>query len=585
MKFNIVEEEDTGVYGRIEEIPDGEEITTCFICNADPDPELVGPLKYCCAAHRELHEVDDVDRADENILEFHPFRVLYRPEVGRYMVASRDLQPGEVIFSEEPLAMGPSHDALPCCLDCMKPANGFVCPQCQMPVCEEMCALGEEHAKECDILSQRKEKKIIDDFTEPSKIYWVITTLRCLHWRDADPEKYAIIQRMMDHTKEWKIDKESSWSMYNENVVSFLIDKCGLDGQYTEEEIFHALGVLDVNSVKINSGPQVVNGHGLYPLTSLLSHSCISNSKTVLKSDYSLDCKTTSFIRAGEEITKQYTSPLEPTQMRQEKLRSGWYFNCRCPRCLDPTEGGAFTSATRCLRCGDGTIMPNNPVDSKPTSIWKCQTCGHTTNFEAINKLVSYFLEKLKQPQVRSSVEALEDMQEKSARLLHPNHYVVTLVRIKMNVAYIDLTHRMFGEGGDHADEQEPAEVYMRRKELLDDIHKVIDLVDPGLSRRRGLSLFEMSTCHLQLGRLLYESERFPVEEFIQLINNEVPSLKEAIECLSDAREGTSENQIHYRAQCALHEAEVMQRLLEQKNKALGTGGAGAAIAPPAQSS
>merc|ERR1712008_664604 len=138
---------------------------------------------------------------------------------------------------------------------------------------------------------------------------------------------------------------------------------------------------------------------------------------------------------------------------------------------------------------------------------------------------------------------------------------------------------------GDHADEQEPAEVYMRRKELLDDIHKVIDLVDPGLSRRRGLSLFEMSTCHLQLGRLLYESERFPVEEFIQLINNEVPSLKEAIECLSDAREGTSENQIHYRAQCALHEAEVMQRLLEQINKALGTGGAGAAIAPPAQSS
>ena len=31
--------------------------------------------------------------------------------------------------------------------------------------------------------------------------------------------------------------------------------------------------------------------------------------------------------------------------------------------------------------------------------------------------------------------------------------------------------------------------------------------------------------------------------------------------------------------------AEVMQRLLEQKNKALGTGGGGAAIMPPAQSS
>jgi len=327
------------------------------------------------------------------------------------------------------------------------------------------------------------------------------------------------------------------------------------------------LGVLDVNSVKINSGPQVVNGHGLYPLTSLLSHSCISNSKTVLKSDYSLDCKATSFIRAGEEITKQYVSPLEPTQMRQEKLKNGWYFDCRCPRCLDPTEGETFTGATRCLRCGEGTILPINPVDFSPTAIWKCQMCGHTSTFDAINKLVNYFLEKIKQPQVFSSVEALEDMLEKSARLLHPNHYVVTLVRIKMNVAYINLTHRMFGEGGEYADEQEPAEVYMRRKELLDDIHKVVEAVDPGLSRRRGLSLFETATCHLQLGRLLYESERFPLEEFLQLLNSEIPSLKDAIVCLEDAREGTNENQIHYRAQCALHEAEVMQRLLEQKQQ------------------
>ena len=117
---------------------------------------------------------------------------------------------------------------------------------------------------------------------------------------------------------------------------------------------------------------------------------------------------------------------------------------------------------SRCLRCGEGTILPINPVDFSPTAIWKCQMCGHTSTFDAINKLVNYFLEKIKQPQVFSSVEALEDMLEKSARLLHPNHYVVTLVRIKMNVAYINLTHRMFGEGGEYADEQEPAEVYMR---------------------------------------------------------------------------------------------------------------------------
>ena len=95
MKFNIVEE-DSGTYGRIEEIPEGEEIKTCFICNNPPDPELIGPLNYCCESHRELHEKDEPNDDGETV--FHPFRVLFRPEVGRYMVASRDLQPGEVIF-------------------------------------------------------------------------------------------------------------------------------------------------------------------------------------------------------------------------------------------------------------------------------------------------------------------------------------------------------------------------------------------------------------------------------------------------------------------------------------------------------
>ena len=36
------------------------------------------------------------------------------------MVAARDINPGELIFTEEPLGLGPNHSTLPCCLDCMK---------------------------------------------------------------------------------------------------------------------------------------------------------------------------------------------------------------------------------------------------------------------------------------------------------------------------------------------------------------------------------------------------------------------------------------------------------------------------------
>ena len=51
-----------------------------------------------------------------------------------------------------------------------------------------------------------------------------------------------------------------------------------------------------------------ISGHALYALTSLMSHSCISNSKTIIKSDYSCECRATTLIPAGEEITKQVSS-------------------------------------------------------------------------------------------------------------------------------------------------------------------------------------------------------------------------------------------------------------------------------------
>ena len=57
-------------------------------------------------------------------------------------------------------------------------------------------------------------------------------------------------------------------------------------------------------------------GHALYPITALISHSCVCNSKTLLLTDYTNECRATLFIPKGEEITKQYTSPLEVTNIR-----------------------------------------------------------------------------------------------------------------------------------------------------------------------------------------------------------------------------------------------------------------------------
>ena len=80
--------------------------------------------------------------------------------------------------------------------------------------------------------------------------------------------------------------------------------------------------------------------------------------------------------------------------IRRQKLRDGWYFECRCARCRDPSELGLLTSATACVRCfgtsggGDqeadvrGVVLPLQPLD--PQAEWRCTTCGHKVRVGAI---------------------------------------------------------------------------------------------------------------------------------------------------------------------------------------------------------
>ncbi len=48
--------------------------------------------------------------------------------------------------------------------------------------------------------------------------------------------------------------------------------------------------------------------------------------------------------------------------------------------------------------------------------------------------------------------------------------------------------------------EEVPVEIFLRRRDLLDEIHRVVELAEPGFTRRRGISIFETSTCRLQVG-------------------------------------------------------------------------------------
>ena len=68
-------------------------------------------------------------------------------------------------------------------------------------------------------------------------------------------------------------------------------------------------------------------------------------------------------IRRGEEITVQYLVSILGTHKRRKRLKSEYYFDCKCQRCLDPTEGQTFVSALCCEVCDRGFLLPRDPLD------------------------------------------------------------------------------------------------------------------------------------------------------------------------------------------------------------------------------
>ena len=77
-------------------------------------------------------------------------------KVGRYVIATRDIHPMELILMDNPAVFGPNHDTRPACMECLMPVDGsVVCEKCKLPLCgSQSCETGRFHSSECQIFSQ-----------------------------------------------------------------------------------------------------------------------------------------------------------------------------------------------------------------------------------------------------------------------------------------------------------------------------------------------------------------------------------------------------------------------------------------------
>ena len=80
----------------------------------------------------------------------------------------------------------------------------------------------------------------------------------------------------MDHSEERKANEEA-WTKSQQEVVDIIKEL--LEEDIDDEEIHRLMGILQINSLHFSSSRDGVTGQALYPLLSLVNHSCLANSR------------------------------------------------------------------------------------------------------------------------------------------------------------------------------------------------------------------------------------------------------------------------------------------------------------------
>lgn len=111
------------------------------------------------------------------------------------MVASRDLQAGEILFRECAVVHGPKMLSHLICLGCHKTLNIFNlyrCAYCAWPLCSKACQSLEPHIEECQLMASKNYRCPIKTNQQSAAaadaIYSLIFPLRFLLLKRKQPQ-------------------------------------------------------------------------------------------------------------------------------------------------------------------------------------------------------------------------------------------------------------------------------------------------------------------------------------------------------------------------------------------------------------
>ncbi|KAF3445707.1 hypothetical protein FNV43_RR10883 [Rhamnella rubrinervis] len=314
-----------------------------------------------------------------------------RPEKGRCLFTTRNFNPGEVIISEEAYVSVPNNSGIEWrCDGCFSSSNLKKCSGCQVVwYCGSQCQKSEWklHRLECGALSKLDEDRR-KSVTPSMRLMLKLYLRRKLELDGIIPatslSSYKLVEALVAHMSD--ID-EKQLVLYAQmaNLVSLIL-------QWSDsniKEIAENFSRLACNAHTICDSELRPLGTGLYPVISIINHSCLPNAVLVFEGRSAV-VHAVQHIPKDAEVLISYVETARSTMTRQKALKEQYFFTCKCPRCIkvgqfDDIQESATLEGYKCKNNGcDGFLLRDS--DDKE---FICQQCGLFRSKEEIKKIAS----------------------------------------------------------------------------------------------------------------------------------------------------------------------------------------------------
>ncbi|CAL4069858.1 unnamed protein product [Meganyctiphanes norvegica] len=313
----------------------------------------------------------------------------YKPDRGRFLVATKDINPGEVVVYEKPFSstlLLNNKEILNthcyyCLALCLTP---LPCPTCKLVVfCSDTCqksGLLENHHVECSSLPMLADLEIGRNAILAHKIVAQMTfsKLKSLipiyeeEIKQRSPKEYGLNEKNIYDSSDYRTiynlvgnsNQRSVADLFKRTAMSFVItklliqsktffvDEFGSAFNPSEEDVMligtvlmvhmmnlpcnaHSITELQVNVDSFRDSESQEIGAGAFPVLSLCNHSC--NPATSRSSYGSVEVLlAVRLIPAGSEVTDSYGShfSFQDKKDRNLSLEQQYCFKCNCDACM-----------------------------------------------------------------------------------------------------------------------------------------------------------------------------------------------------------------------------------------------------------